>query len=1059
MSGLRWLSVPFLALIVLLPASAGAQAISGVVTDSSGAVLPGVSVEAASPALIERSRTTVTDGAGRYNLVSLSPGAYAVTFTLSGFNTVKREGIVLQQGFTAPVNVQMAIGNVQEVVQVVSEAPLVDVQNLSSPQSMTSEMLSTLPLGTRSLGDIANRMVGVAPGGFGTGGFNYRGSTDMVVTVDGNRSQYINLFLGNAPPALSPEAYQEYNFTSGIDNVESGAGGIRINVVPKDGGNRFAGSIFGLYTGDGWRSDNIAAKYKVAPYNFTKPQALKQQYDINPSVGGPILKDKLWYQVTGRTSKTDTYILNAFPDTNPDPLIYTAGTDQMSSNSYLYSGGVRLTWQASGRDKVSGFYDDQWSKVEHSAGFGLFAGENPEAMGISFTPHGRNLGFKWTRTQTSHLVLEGGMSNYRTNNYFEPQPGAGMSWAPRNGGVDLGKSIGKGLEVPKLADLAIRQTGGFFPLRIGPQSGPTLFGNSAISSGDSKTWTANAAATYITGGHTIKAGWTFYRAAQISAERLVGDIALNFNLVNGVMTPASIFAYIPQDSVANIDADMGLYVQDQWTLKRLTIKPSLRYDYLKTSIPDQRLPLNPWIAAGEQNCQNNSFYCARNGVNWKDITPRLSLSYDLFGNGKTALKGGFAKYLDDDRLGLTNAINPTGLNSITRGGTLTWSDLNGDKTIISPDGTYQMAELTKFATEVANLGFGTATPTTEYDKALYSGWGSRRYTWEGQVGLDHQILPRLAATVMYYHRTAGNIYATDNRVTNASGYDEYCVIAPNDSRLGKMAGQTVCGLYDITPAARAAQTSAIFRAQNPGQLPNFQTYSKNLGDKKGYRSISDGFEITMRSNLPRGAFIQGGLDIRSPLSDTCGFSESPEIRFCESRGAFNFSPRFNGAYTLPWDIQVSGSYMATRGPALRPSWIINSTTAGGTQINDIQAAANAGVPKTLPATHIYGGEVALSTLDFFSGARSRTVQLFEPSQDYASYYHQIDMRFSKIVNVARYRVTVGLDLYNALNAAGISSINTNSIGTTKVPTAAGDYQRPQSIIGPRQFKLSATLSF
>src|SRR5262245_8808606 len=135
--------------LVALASPAAAQVITGVVSDSSGGVLPGVTVEAASPALIEGTRSVVTDAGGRYQIVALRPGTYVVTFTLSGFTTVKRDGIVIQQDFTAAMNVQLAVGDVSEVVVVRSETPLVDAQNLSRPQAITSEMLQSLPLNNR----------------------------------------------------------------------------------------------------------------------------------------------------------------------------------------------------------------------------------------------------------------------------------------------------------------------------------------------------------------------------------------------------------------------------------------------------------------------------------------------------------------------------------------------------------------------------------------------------------------------------------------------------------------------------------------------------------------------------------------------------------------------------------------------------------------------------------------------------------------------------------------------------------------------------------------------
>ena len=150
-----------LGLLLLLPAVASAQTIAGTVTDASGAVVPGVTVEASSPALIEQVRSVVTNKAGRYSIVNLRPGTYTVTFTLGGFKGVRREGIEITSDFTATINAEMGVGAVEEVVRVEAATPVVDVQGAQTPRVYTREMLDSLPTG-RTPAAILNTIPGTA---------------------------------------------------------------------------------------------------------------------------------------------------------------------------------------------------------------------------------------------------------------------------------------------------------------------------------------------------------------------------------------------------------------------------------------------------------------------------------------------------------------------------------------------------------------------------------------------------------------------------------------------------------------------------------------------------------------------------------------------------------------------------------------------------------------------------------------------------------------------------------------------------------------------------------
>ena len=251
-----------LTVITFTPAVLYAQtgSIAGVVRDASGLVMPGVSVEASSPALIERVRTATTDERGQYKIVELRPGTYTVTFTLGGFVTVRRDGIEITTNFTAPVNAELSIGSVTETVTVTGESPVVDTQRIVQQRVMTRDIIDAVPTGKtfQNIGVLVPGMV-VAAGGTGATPYDVGGSSgeqqvqmaihggstaDMVVQMDGMR--FNNLCGAGSYTGISGNdaLVEQISFETGAISAEMGTGGIKVNMIPKEGGNAFRGTFF-----------------------------------------------------------------------------------------------------------------------------------------------------------------------------------------------------------------------------------------------------------------------------------------------------------------------------------------------------------------------------------------------------------------------------------------------------------------------------------------------------------------------------------------------------------------------------------------------------------------------------------------------------------------------------------------------------------------------------------------------------------------------------------------------------------------------------------------------
>lgn len=322
---------------LVVPSSAFAQAaIAGLVRDTSGAVLPGVTVEASSPALIEKTRSVVTDSNGLFRVVDLRPGVYTVTFTLAGFNTVRRDGITLAGEFTATVNVDMRVGAIEETVTVTGESPVVDVQSAAQQRVLGKDVVDTIPSGRTHFG-VAALIPGVQTSNTAdAGGTNaialvnltaHGGRTgDSRVTINGLSTQNAEI-AGNASgvlPNISGSQEIVVDFAAG--SAEMPNGGVRVNVIPRDGGNTFTGTFFMNGTNEAWQNSNLSDDLRSR--GLLSANTNKLQYDVNPGVGGPIVRDRLWFFSAARWNGNQNYIGGSFWNKNAfDPNSWTYEPD------------------------------------------------------------------------------------------------------------------------------------------------------------------------------------------------------------------------------------------------------------------------------------------------------------------------------------------------------------------------------------------------------------------------------------------------------------------------------------------------------------------------------------------------------------------------------------------------------------------------------------------------------------------------------------------------------------------------------------------------------------
>src|SRR5688500_12710157 len=358
--------------VCLLPVSAFAQgSIAGVVRDASGAVLPGVTVEASSPALIEKVRTAVTDNAGQYRIEDLRPGSYVVTFGLAGFSTVRRQDIVLTGSFAAAVRVERKVGALAETITVSGETPVIDVINAKQQSILDNEVIAAIPTarlyhslvtlvpgvslsGNQDVGGLAGPLTVTFAmrGGPGNEGRLTVDGLSLGASLNGTGVSYTVADVGNAQEVV-------FSTAGGLGEAENA--GPAMNLVPRQGGNRFSGTFFANGANGSMQSDNFSEEIRAA--GLRAPNALARIWDTSAAIGGPIRRAHLWFFSAARYQGNHRLVGGMFRNLNAGNVnawTYQPDTShQAKADSNWKNVSTRFTWQASTRNKFNIYWDEQ----------------------------------------------------------------------------------------------------------------------------------------------------------------------------------------------------------------------------------------------------------------------------------------------------------------------------------------------------------------------------------------------------------------------------------------------------------------------------------------------------------------------------------------------------------------------------------------------------------------------------------------------------------------------------------------------------------------------------
>jgi len=956
-------------LLLGVPRAALAQqraSIIGVVTDSTGAVLPGVTVEASSPVLIEQMRSVTTDSAGRYAIVDLRPGSYVVTFELQGFNRVRREGIELEGAFAAQVNASLSVGAVAETVTVTGASPVVDVQSTQTQAVLNREVLDVLPA-ARTMQGGASLVPGVAfySQGF-TSNMSYHGSLrqDQHIYFDGmNIGQNLTQQGQQANGVgVNELAQEELVYDAGGQSAEFSVGGVRMDSIPKEGGNRFSGAARAFGSNSALQNDNITPELKKY---IDQGNRLDHSYEVNGMFGGPIKTDRLWFLFAQRVTQTNNLIplpKGVFP-------AYPNGGESESGGFVAPHSTIRLTSQLSTRNKlVFAFYKGQGGSQRSDVGcsatsFNSVSCISPEAAYSLPTPLQYAAQAKYTSPISSRVLLEVGQSFSVATYKFKYQP--------ENGPLDI-QNLNRSTSVRTVAS------------------------STAPNDYFSQVWNFVVNLSYVTGSHNIKVGANDQWGWDHTKVERHGDASvLTFvNNAAGVPTPSTAtLTNSPYDRNNNLNAVLGVYAQDKWTLNRLTLTYGGRYDYFNASAPEQSASAGRFMDAAAQAARADIAAVSCTPC-WNDWSVRGGASYDLFGTGKTALKTSVGKFLAQEALGLAASVNPLGGQSDSRA----WTDIDKNGTIFDANGNVQFNELG--ATN--NNRFGQPAGGTVIDPDL-----PRGTNWEETVSIQHELLPRVSVTGGVYHRHFQNLYYTANTLINpATDFTTYTVTVPANPHLPDGGGQVIT-MYNLLPSKQG------------------QTNNVRLASDANSR-VYNGFEVSVNARLGKG-FVFGGItwdrsatntctDLSSDAGGTPTNSNPNNLRFCEQTPPFQALYKASAAYTLPYQVQLSGSFQARPGIAIGSYYSFTGPQAGVV----------------------------------ITGGGTQTVTVVDPTTQFYSYVKNNDIRVARTFKVSRTRLQPFMEIVNLANLSTILTVNEN---------VGPNYMDPGSIVQGRRFQLGARVDW
>jgi hypothetical protein len=830
--------------------------LEGRVTDQSGAVLPGVTVTISSPALQSPQLDTVTDENGHYRFLALPRGVYKVTFELSGFQRVTREDLNIDAGFTATLDPKLAVGAIEETVTVVGDSPVIDVRTTTVVSSIKKDVLETLPT-SRSYEDMGKLAPGIRVSGVPDVGGNHTG---------GGRGSLVNYGSSNGGSTLmldgiNTDGTAGYYDMGAVDEMivqaagndpEIATPGMAFQVIIKSGGNEFHGDGLYAFQTRSLQSNNIDDDLRRQNISGNP---MDRYYDLNGSLGGRIIRDRLWFFGSGRRKEYRQEVIGFAGGPGSDNIYFTPDDEQGLTTDRESNVVGKVQARLSTKQTLSYMRHYNYKKQDNRAANAFIPHESAGDYELPNTVH--VLEYTTSLSDRSLVRLAAGQSYW--NSRADPY-----------------------VDGPATYDNVTLRYGGPYVNSVGADSTP--------AGSFSSRWQYDGSYTYFQPsflgmGHELKVGAEFtrewYNKFQEARGVGTGGVGNDYQLIFSNGTPFQVRLYnSPFESKNNVNYQSG-YVRDTLRIgERLSVNLGVRFERYHAFLPSQNKPAGLFSEA--TSFPESELY------DWRGVAPRIGLAYPLTADKRTVLKATYGQFNFALRASDSRTIRNFNKNDYSAQ-LYRWNDLNSDRDLDYP------GEL------------GTFVQSEGASSTFFNADIQQPKAHEFTLHVERELLPGFGSRIGYVYKREARQFQLVNTARPYSVYDvPLSVTDPGpDLVLGTADDSGQLTIYDYDPAYRGTAFEHSTYVNVPGYTDSYHNIEVGL-DKR----MSDRWQAQV-------SYLATHKNTFSLVSSTVnGVPQQPNEEFFPKNQTWETTFRASGSYRAPWGILASSVFEYQSGAPL-----------------------------------------------------------------------------------------------------------------------------------------------